>query len=78
MTRNITLSLPEDLIKKARIAAAERDCSVSALVGELLRRSIGVEDGYQKVWEREKELMTEGILTVGEITWKRESLHERN
>jgi hypothetical protein len=34
--RNITLSLQDDLIKRARIMAAQRDTSITALVAELL------------------------------------------
>ena len=34
--RNITLSLPEELVRKAKVIAAERDTSVSALVAELV------------------------------------------
>ena len=35
--KNITVSVPEDVYRAARIRAAERGTSVSALVGEYLR-----------------------------------------
>lgn len=35
--KNITVSVPDDVYRKARIRAAELDSSVSALVGEYLR-----------------------------------------
>lgn len=35
--RNITVSVPDDVYRAARIRAAERGCSVSALVAEYLR-----------------------------------------
>lgn len=35
--KNITVSVPDDVYRQARIRAAERGSSVSALVGEYLR-----------------------------------------
>jgi plasmid stability protein len=35
--KNITVSVPEDVYRDARVRAAERGSSVSALVGEYLR-----------------------------------------
>jgi plasmid stability protein len=37
MMKNITVSIPDDVYRQARIRAAERGSSVSALVGEYLR-----------------------------------------
>jgi plasmid stability protein len=34
--KNITLSVPDDVYRKARLAAARQDTSVSALVAEIL------------------------------------------
>lgn len=34
--KNITLSVPDDVYRKARLAAARRETSVSALVAEIL------------------------------------------
>jgi hypothetical protein len=36
--KNITVSVPDDVYRDARVAAAERDTSVSALVVAYLRR----------------------------------------
>jgi hypothetical protein len=78
VARNITLTLPESLVRKARIMAAERDTSVSALVGELLEQASGAGGDYQMAWEAEKEAMRRGIgLTLGEVTWSRDEVHER-
>jgi plasmid stability protein len=41
--KNVTITLDEDVARWARIRAAERDTSVSRLVGELLREKM-VED----------------------------------
>ena len=36
--RNVTLSLPDDLVRQAKVAAAARDMSLSALIAELLEQ----------------------------------------
>jgi plasmid stability protein len=42
-TRNITLSLPDDLIRKAKVHAARRNSSVNALVRKLLEAALSDE-----------------------------------
>ena len=76
--RNITLSLPEELVRKAKVIAAERDTSVSALVAELVAHLTGGSSGYEQAWAEEEALMRRGdTLRVGDVTWSREELHER-
>lgn len=75
--RNITLSLPEELVRKAKIVAAERDTSVSALVAELVEHLAGGSDDYDREWDREVARMGRSGMTVGDITWSRDELHER-
>lgn len=76
-TRNLTISLPDDLVRRAKVLAAERDTSVSAIVRDLLAREVGAPGDYDAVWAQEEQLMDEGILSVGEITWDRDELHAR-
>ncbi len=77
-TKNITLSLPEELIRRANVLAAQRDTSVSALVGELLEPLVGEVADYGQVWASEEELMSVGIgMRIGEISWSRDDLHDR-
>lgn len=74
--RNVTLSLPEELFRRARVFAAEHDTSVSALVADLLTTHVGVE--YDGVWAEEERLMREGVgLRIGEATLSREDAHAR-
>jgi plasmid stability protein len=40
LTRNITLNLPADLIREAKIYAAQHDTSVNALVRKLLEEKV--------------------------------------
>jgi predicted CopG family antitoxin len=58
--KNITISIPDDVYRLARIKAAERDMSVSALVkGFLERLANGDED-----FERRKKLQAEVLASI--------------
>ena len=45
--KNVTITLDEDVARWARIRAAERNTSVSRLVGELLREQMRDEEKYR-------------------------------
>ena len=76
--KNITVSLPDDVYRRARIKAAERDTSVSALVREFLLR-LGEEESD---FERRRRLQTEVLASLknfraGDRVTRQEA-HERN
>ena len=74
--RNVTLSLPEELFRRARVFAAEHDTSVSALVADLLMSRVDVE--YDGVWAAEEQLMRDGVgLRIGEGVLTRDAAHVR-
>jgi len=75
--RNITLSMPDELVRGAKVLAATRDTSVSALVADLLRQVVGDIQDYDTAWRAEEAVMDEGVLEVGKITWSRDDLHTR-
>lgn len=77
VSRNVTLSLPDELVRKAKVLAAQRDTSVSALVASLLEHLVDDASGYDDLWASEEAVMTRGVLRVGEVTWSRSDLHER-
>jgi plasmid stability protein len=58
--KNITVSVPDDVHRHARIRAAERDTSVSALVREFLASLSAEESDF----ERRKRLQDEVLSTV--------------
>lgn len=77
-TRNITLSMPDELVRRAKILAAQRDTSVSGLVARLLEQLVGDIRDYDDVAAQERRLMQDGTgLRVGDITWSRDEVHER-
>ena len=77
-TRNITLTMPAELVRRARILAAQRDTSVSALVVELLQEQLEDATEEDSLWAIEEAAMATGIgMRVGDLTWTRDELHER-
>lgn len=77
-TRNLTLALPAELVRKAKVIAAKRDTSISVLVADHLRALADQDDDYDAVWQHECNLMREGLqMRVGAVTWSRDDTHER-
>jgi len=70
--RNVTITLEEDVARWARIEAAEKDISVSRLLGELLKARMLERDAYEaamrRALARKPFLKTAGrFLTRGEV-----------
>jgi plasmid stability protein len=75
--KNLTVSLPDDVYRRARIKAAERDTSVSALVRELLTDFTDEESEF----DRRKKLQDEAIASIRSFRagdrLSREEIHDR-
>lgn len=77
--RNVTISLPEDLLRRARVAAAEQDRSLTSLVEQQLEKLLKDDDEYDRIWAEEFRLMREDSgMRIGEKTWTRDDLHDRS
>jgi plasmid stability protein len=77
-TRNITLSLPSDLIRKAKVYAAEHDTTINTLVRELLQDALERENRVQAAVGRLLVLADHGpYFTTDPGSIPREALHER-
>jgi plasmid stability protein len=76
--KNVTISLPDDVYRRARVKAAQRDTSVSALVREFLIQ-LGDEKGD---FERRKRLQDEVIASIrafsAEDRLSRDDVHDRD
>lgn len=76
--KNITVSVPDDVYRRARIRAAERETSVSGLVREFLQR---LDEGAAD-FERRKQLQAEVVKSLdrfrGGDRLKRDDLHDRD
>jgi hypothetical protein len=77
---NITLSLPEELVKRVRKIAVDRDKTLTGLVREYLSE-LARQDSAAGRKRREREALQRSFeqfqFRVGNKTWKREDLHER-
>lgn len=79
-TQNVTLSLPKDLLRKAKQLAIERNTSLSGLLASTLAEIVENEDGYEKARLDYMKWLEEGhdLGTGGKRTWTRDELHERH
>jgi len=77
-TRNLTLHLPADLIRKAKVYAAERDTSINSLVKEFLEQIVSSEERLRAAGDRILEIARRGPhSTVDPGSIRREELHRR-
>jgi len=77
--QNITLSLPEEDLREARVLAARRGTSVSQLLARMLRETVERETGYDAARDHSLATLRDGmdLGTGGRMTWSRDDLHER-
>ena len=76
MKQNITLSLDHELLARARVLAARRATSVSALLADELTRLVAEADAYGQARRSAEAHLQRGLHLGGEATG-REALHER-
>lgn len=78
-TQNVTLAIPKDVLRKAKIIAVKRNTSLSSLLTQTLEDLVSHEEGYDQARLRNLEVMKRGfdLGTKGNINWTREELHER-
>lgn len=78
-TQNVTLSLPKDILLKAKLLAVQRGTSVSGLLASELEKLVAVDEAYTRA--RQSHLTRLGnapdLGTQGHITTSRHELHER-
>lgn len=77
---NITLSLNDDLVKKIRKIAVERDTTLTGMVRDYLE-DLAAEDASSGRRRRERETLERSFerfcFRIGEPTWKRADLYAR-
>ncbi len=76
--KNVTVSVPDDVYREARIRAAERGTSVSAMVAEYLRSLAGPSSEFIRLRELQRVITAE----IGEFSaadrLSRDEVHERD
>lgn len=75
--KNVTVSLDDDTYRRARMIAAERDTSISALVKEFLLR-LGSGESQVERLKREERALRERITSFrASDKQSRDELHDR-
>ena len=77
-TRNITFNLPAELVRQAKVYAAQHDTSINSLVRELLEEKLNRENRARAAAERILQLVERGPYSnVDPGSIRREELYER-
>jgi hypothetical protein len=77
MKQNITLSLDNQLLKKARAFAAQRGTSISAMLAAELRRLVVEETAYEHAKTKALAHLSSPFRLGGAKAANRETLHDR-
>jgi predicted transcriptional regulator len=77
MQRNITLTLDEELIRKAKVLAERRNRSVSALLQDEISRLVAEYDAYESAKQAALKRLEEGAHLGGGPLPARGELHDR-
>ena len=75
--KNVTITLDEEVVRWARIRAAEKETSVSRLVGEVLRERMFEEETYQTAMQQYLSQSPRPLKKPGAKYPRREDLHDR-
>ena len=77
--RNVTLSIPRQLLKQAKIIAASQDKSLSQFFSESLEEKVREKTDYSKAQKRQMWLLKKGLDlgTMGQVKTSRDDLHVR-
>ena len=74
-TRNITLKLPTETLRKAKIVAVERGTSISALLAEKIEELTGEDEKYEAARRHALRWLDRGWKLGGRPA-PRDKLHE--
>jgi plasmid stability protein len=75
--KNITVSVPDDIYRAARIRAAERGTSVSSLVADYLRSLSEREAEFSRLEAQQRRLQGEIERFRARARLPRDEIHER-
>lgn len=75
--KNVTITLEEEVVRWARIRAAEEDTSLSRLVGRMLRDTMNEEKMYRRSMHHFLAKSPQVLRNAGESYPSRDELHER-
>ena len=76
--RNITVAVDDETYIRARVAAAERDTSLSALVKNFLDQLASQETETERLKRQEREIRSRIVAFSASDKLSREDLHSRS
>ena len=76
--RNLTLQLDDEVIRRAKVIAAQRDTSVSKLVADQLADLVADDLNYERAHHRYRELLATVRGSSGGVHVSRDELHDRS
>jgi hypothetical protein len=74
---NLTIKLDKELLREARILAAERGTSISALVAAKLEEAVREREGYEEARKRALSILRQRRPLHWNRPKSRDELHER-
>lgn len=77
MKQNITLSIDKNLIRKAKIMAAQNQTSISRMLSRELEKMVQKAERYEWAKKRAVANLGKGFHLGGQKMVSREELHER-
>jgi len=77
MKTNVTLKIDADLLREARILAAEQDTSISAIVASKLEEDVRKRKGYEEAKKYALARLKKGYNLGWTPPRSRDELHER-
>ncbi len=75
---NLTITIDDDLLRKARIRALEQGTSVNAILRDYLTAFAGAGDSQTRALSDLLAISTASTARRGSATWTRDELHERD
>jgi len=77
MKQNITVSLDQKTIRKAKVLAAKQGTSISGLLASQIENLVGEDEAYERAQRDALEFLERGFHLGGVIRVRRDELHER-
>jgi predicted transcriptional regulator len=75
---NVTISIDDNVLKRAKKIAIDRDTSFNGLVREYVESLVAREERRRELQIEELDrLFEESTAIVGPVIWTRDDLHER-
>jgi hypothetical protein len=75
--QNVTVSISQQTLRKAKVLAARRGSSISGLLAQQIEILVGEEEAYERAERQATSLLDQGFHLGGRIRVSRDEWHER-